>query len=439
MLTSITFLFIYLFFSAFREEEFQQRQKDKITSTLKFLAEIKEIDNELIEALDRMTIHELFDEKLLLFNSDRTLIYASIDDTPVMVSKEMLYELGENNKWIETKDGLYDVIGTYVEKNGKTYYGISKAYDTFGYTKLNFLRNVLLFTFFIINALVLLIGIRLAKKIAKPITDLANSLNTYRIGESSIPILPETTTYEINKLNTRFLELVKRSHDAFDFQKHSIQHISHQLKTPIAVLISELERIRNHHQDEWSQKELDKQILDAKALADIINVLLEISKIESGQPMKTSKVRVDEVIFDCIAELNSICPDFMFDVNYLPEAPDHNMLCVNANEMLMKQIFNNLLSNCIAYSEDQKASISICCKQDAKLQITITNTGKPLLKSEEKYVFNHFFRGENSQGKPGFGLGLVLTQKVIHLYHGQIVYSNPQGNENVFIISLPLS
>ncbi|PKP42468.1 MAG: sensor histidine kinase, partial [Bacteroidetes bacterium HGW-Bacteroidetes-12] len=132
IIIGIAFIFIYILFSANREEEFQMRQKDKISTTLKLLTQIKQTDDELIEALDRLTINDLFDEKLLIFNSGKELIYTSVDDTPVPISKEMLSELNAQNTWIETKDGLYDVIGTYIERNGNTYYGISKAYDTFG-------------------------------------------------------------------------------------------------------------------------------------------------------------------------------------------------------------------------------------------------------------------------------------------------------------------
>ncbi|MBL0310498.1 MAG: hypothetical protein IPP77_12750 [Bacteroidetes bacterium] len=137
-LVGVTFFIIYLFFSANREEQFQQRQKQKISTTLYFLSEIRKTDEELIEAIDHLTINDLFDEKLLLFNDKKELIYSSVDDTPVPVSKEMLSKLDSKNRWVETKDGLYDVIGTYIEQNGKTYFGISKAYDTFGYAKLFF-------------------------------------------------------------------------------------------------------------------------------------------------------------------------------------------------------------------------------------------------------------------------------------------------------------
>ncbi len=433
-ITGLALIVIYLSFAEFREEEFQMRQKEKIITTLTLLAEIKQNDDELLNELDKRTINNLFDEKLLLFNHRKELIYSSIDDTPIPVSKQLLGELNETNKWIETKDGLYDVVATYVENNNRAFYGISKAYDTFGYAKLGYLKRVLIISFSLIVAVVVLVSLFLAKRIAQPLSNLANLLSKYRLGEKLLSDNLHTTTYEINYLNEKFNELVERTNEAFAFQKHSIHHISHQLKTPIAVLVSELEVLRNNAGNDKLKYELESQISKTKSLADVINVLLEISKFETGQQIQKQAVRIDEIIFDCVEELNTIYPDFNFEVNYFPDETDAGKLTLNVNEMLIKQAFQNLLNNCVAYSSNAKAEIKFDCSEKNTLKIFISNSGKPLSKEEEKYLFNHFFRGENSRGKIGFGLGLVLSQKIIALHSGIIVYSNPSDDLNVFEI-----
>ena len=147
-LTGVALLFIYTLFAEYREEEFQQLQKEKIKSALFFLSEIKKADNELTEAIDRLTINDLYNEKLLIFNHKKELIYSSIDDTPIQYSKSILNELSEKNEWFESKDELFDVVGLYFQNNGNAYYGISKAYDKFGYSKLNYLKYILFATYF---------------------------------------------------------------------------------------------------------------------------------------------------------------------------------------------------------------------------------------------------------------------------------------------------
>lgn len=431
-LVGVMFFIVYWIFSEYREEDFQQRQKDKILSTLHFIAEVEKDEQELIEAVDRLTINSMLNEKLLIFDGTKKLIYSSLDDVAISYSNALLQNLNEKTVWIERKDGLYDVVAIYFNFNDKSYYGISKAYDQFGYTKLSFLRKLLISTFFIFSALVLLLSIYISNRISKPISQLATLLGNYRIGERPVKNSIKTNTLEIEYLNTKFNELVNRTNDAYAFQKHSIQHISHQLKTPIAVLISEMEQIKQETDYGKIQRGIDRQIAKTKSLADVINILLEISKIESGQTVEKHMVRLDEIIFDCIGELNTLYSDFCFEVNYLPDEPFPEALSLKANEMLISQVFQNLLNNCIAYSTDQKAEILIDCTQNNKLKITISNAGKTISEQEEKFLFTHFFRGETSRGKIGFGLGLVLAKNIIELHNGNIAYTRHSENKNVF-------
>lgn len=75
----------------------------------------------------------MFNEKLLLFNEKKKLIYLNIVDILVLVLKDFLVKLNFKIKWIEIREDLYDVVGIFILRKGKIYYGISKVYDDFGY------------------------------------------------------------------------------------------------------------------------------------------------------------------------------------------------------------------------------------------------------------------------------------------------------------------
>ncbi len=432
LLVAIIFLVIFWAFSEYREEDFQQRQKEKIITTLRFISEVEKNEKELTEAIDRLSINSILNEKLLIFDSTKNLIYSSLDDVPVNYSNKLLVKLNEQNVWIEQKDGLYDVVAIRFTSNDKSYYGISKAYDEFGYSKLFTLKAILISVFFVFTILVILISVYIANRIAKPISNLARILEKYRIGEKPPTKNITTRTFEIDYLNKQFSELVNRANNAYIFQKNSIHHISHQLKTPIAVLISELERIKQKTESNELKSDIDKQISKTKSLAEIINTLLEISKIEAGQLLEKTAIRTDEIIFDCISELNTVSPGFIFEVNYIPASPDNETLVIKGNEMLIRQAFLNLLNNCISYSNTRQSEIKIDVSQAGKLKISFINCGKPVSSEEKSYLFTHFFRGENSRHKMGFGLGLVLTKNIIELHNGSITYTNPTENSNLF-------
>lgn len=438
-LMAISFTIIYILFSEYREEEFQQQQNEKIHTTIKLIEKFKQESATISYLLDQQDINDFYDEKLLVYDSRKNLIFASLDSLDIVKAESILNKLSPSQKWIETKEENYDLIGIYAETENQDYYAVSKAYDAFGYAKMIFLRNVLVGIYLFITIVVFLISRFLSYKISRPITALAENLNRYDLSKENIDELKiEISSDELKQLTQRFNELLRRTHEAFLFQKHTIHHISHQLKTPISVLVSELERINNFATIEEVKPEIESQIIKAKSLGGIINVLLEISKIESGQQTQKQALRIDELFYDVIEELNTVYPNFRFEVSYVPDDISEDRLIVNLNPILIRQAIQNLLSNCISYGDSQRAEIKIDCSESNRLIIQIINSGKPISAEEEDFLFNHFFRGKNSQGIMGFGLGLVLTKKIMEINSASITYSNPVDNLNVFELSFSI-
>lgn len=427
-LTIVSSVLVYLLFSEYREEEFQQRQSSKIKLTIDFLGEYQKDSEELTHIMDKLSIHDFFDEKMLVFDNNKDLIYKSVDDLSIAQYKEILHNLSPATRWIETKEGNYDLIGVYIESGNSHYYALSKAYDAFGYSKLDYLRNILIIITLLISAAVIAITYYLSDRIAKPLTKFAEKLTHYDINEETPSGLTiKSTTFELKYLTEKFNQLIKRTNAAFSFQKNTIHYISHELKTPLAVMVSELEKAKKN---ENKEEIIDEQIVRAKSLGEMVDVLLEISKTESGQHLKTSQVRVDELIFSLIEEWAYIYPNFLFNVHFKPDVFDESKLTVKANKVLIKQAFSNLLENSIKYAADGTADIEFDCT--ANLSVQVSNKGKTLTTDEKKLLFQSFFRGQNNKNAAGFGLGLVLTSKIVHLHKATINYNNPANELNVF-------
>lgn len=431
---ALAFVFIYVMFYEYREEEFQQQQFKKIKTTVRQIEQFKDQSAELSHLLDQQDIHDFYDEKLHIFDADKNEIFASLDDLIIEDINTILAQLSPNKTWIETKENDYDLIGVYIERQDNVYYGISKAYDEYGHTKLDFLRNVLIATFLLISLVIVLVSIYIARMISRPITELESTIINYDLNEEFYePISLKTSTSELNNLTDRFNDLLQHTQEAFKFQKHTTNHISHQLKTPIAVLVTELERIEAKVEESEVQEEVKQLKIQAKSLGNIINVLLEISKIEVGQTIDKQLKRVDELIFDCISELNIIYPNFNFEVNYYPDDMEEEDLQINFNATLLKQAFINLLTNSVTYSTKDNAEVVFYAKSKDHLQLRFINTGKSINEEEEKFLFRHFFRGENSSGKEGYGLGLILTKRILNIHEAEITYHRDKG-QNIFEI-----
>jgi signal transduction histidine kinase len=437
-LIGMVYFLIYTLFYNYRETAFQQKQTLKIETTLELLTDIKNIDKALIESMDQLTINGLYDEKLLIFDKEKNLIYSSIDDTPIPLSDKYLSELSTVNRRIEQKDSLYDIVGIYLEHEGKGFYGISKAYDLSGYSTLKYIKNVLVISFIAITLTLIILLYYLSGKITHSIQNVTRQIKNYHFETNASPISTLNTKDEIALLVERFNELMMKMNKAYLFQKHAVHHISHELKTPIAVLVSNFEKIEKESNIDVIKEYISIQKEGTKSLSGIINSLLEIAKVESGKEIQQSKVRVDELLYDISDELSAIYPNFRYSIEYDSIIEDEKMLTISANPRLIKAALSNLMLNCSQYSFDGSAKI-ILSVDDKILKIEYINNGIPINTEEQQYLFQHFFRGENSKGKKGFGLGLVLVHKILALHNGQINYTVEGTNTNKFTILLPLS
>lgn len=437
-LSATSLVIVFLLFAAHREEEFQQQQFSKIKHTIGLIEEFGKMSAEISQLLDQQHINDFYDEKLLIYDHNKNLIFSSIDSLDIEKATSILHSLSVSHQWIETKEEDYDLIGVYIENNTKAYYGISKAYDFFGYSKKNFLQKVLITIFILTAVTVLLLSFYLSHIITKPLSELTKRIGDYNLDDDSFqPVAIHSNTRELQELSSKFNVLLKRTKEAFSFQKNSIQHISHELKTPIAVLVSELERIGQLDDTEEIKTKLQGPIQKAKSLGNIINVLLQISKVQAGQDIPKSPVRMDDILFDCVAEAKSLYPQFNFEVNFRDQNLEECTLTVMGNESLLKQALLNLVMNAVHYAEDNKAKITFSSK-DGRLQISIVNAGKTLAEEEQTILFSQHFRGKNALHQQGFGMGLFLSQSIL-AFHGARISYHAKEEENVFTVGFPSS
>ncbi len=162
--------------------------------------------------------------------------------------------------------------------------------------------------FIVVLVLVVVISYLLSKQITEPITRLTDEVNNRNIDNLSRIDVP-TTRDEIALLATGFNGMLARVEQAYVYQKNFIQHMSHELKTPIAVLISNIERtLTEQDADAW-RNSFEFQRNGLMQMASVITTLLDISRYETNpDQVNRQQVRVDELIFECFESLPAGIP-----------------------------------------------------------------------------------------------------------------------------------
>ncbi len=433
----VSYVFIYFSYKWYKEDEFFLRLEQKALTTYKLLTEVKEIDYDLLKVIDKNTINEMYNEKVLIFDENYKLIYSSIDDHPVTYSIDLLKKI-EHEQKIAYRINNQEVVGISVQFKNKKAIIMASAYDTYGSKKLYNLLIILIGSYFAALVLTAILAYFFVKQTFTPIEVLNKQItriNQNRLNER----VPESESAdELNQLAKNFNQMLNRIELAFKVQRSFIQHASHELRTPLANLITSCELALNKNLTAEEYKTVIKSLNEEHLnLVEVTNALLLLSQHE-GKINQTDAVvlRADEALFETIDEVQQGFPSHIIKFN-IKDDVTQEQLYINFNPPLLKTVFNNLIRNACKYSENKVVNIKVETK-DNHLNIHIENDGEKLTAEEIPFLMEPFFRGNNAISKKGFGLGLSITKRIAEMYKTQIIYTSTTDT-NVFTISIPLN
>ncbi len=429
---ALALVLIYVSLANFRKDEFNKRLKDKALTTFKLLVEVVQIDNDLLQVIDKNTLNSLYDEKVLVFKNN-ILVYSSLDDMKIQYGPELLAKTKEKGEFYTTQ-GQNEIAALYVEQNSDQYIILASASDGVGKRVMNFMKWVMIAVY--CSGLVVgwLSTYFFVKKIIHPLEILKIKLKNINY-DSLDADLPETGQgEEVDSLSSNFNQMLARLEQSFSFQKDFIHYASHELRTPLAAMVSLTENSINvTRTPEEYQEILKKLFQQEKNLTDVTNSLLLLSDNKvTSKGHEFPSVRLDELVFKSVEITKNIFPKAKIEVNLEGDFSNENFLVIHAIEPLMLMAFNNLLKNAIQYSFENEVRIIIRMSEKEK-EIQFFNSGNSLDEQEKEKVFIPFYRGSNAAMTKGYGLGLPFVKQIVQLHGAAISYSY-EKNTNVFRI-----
>lgn len=215
-----------------------------------------------------------------------------------------------------------------------------------------------------------------------------------------------------------------------------IRVVAHELKSPINAIEGYLQVMNAGTVKDPAMIDqiIDRCLLRIGGMRKMINDLLDLTRIESGQ--KPRDVREVDVVAIARTAMESIYPDAQSrDIAVNIEAPDALPMQADANEIEI--IFNNLLTNAVKYNRDGGRVDIVVRGNDGEVSITVSDTGIGMSEEEVARLFNDFVRikNERTQGILGSGLGLSILKKLSLLYDGEVrVKSKPDEGTTFRVI-----
>mgnify|MGYP003681879052 FL=1 len=243
---------------------------------------------------------------------------------------------------------------------------------------------------------------------------------------------------EIGDLSRSFSNIVSRLGGYTDYLENMSSRLSHELRTPVAVVRSSLENLQSLQQSELSQKYLERASEGVERLGKIITTMSEATRLEQSiQSNEPESFDLQKVISGCMQGYQLTYPNQLFTLNICQST----LLMQGAPEFIA-QLLDKLINNALEFSEANTA-IEVSLKQnESKATLTVSNTGTLLPEGLTEHIFDSMVsvRSQQMQQQPHLGLGLYIVRLVCDYHKGTVTaHNNEQGNGVVFTVSLPLS
>ncbi len=224
----------------------------------------------------------------------------------------------------------------------------------------------------------------------------------------------------------------------YDLSDDMINMVAHELKTPVGAAKSFIDLMSKFGELNDQQKHYMNRAFSAlDRMEELINDLLNFSRLESGIPLEIEDVDLADLIHDHVDLLHEMAKQR--DIHFV--IPDTiRELIIEGDLSLLSQVISNLLSNAVKYNRDG-GTVTVRSNIDTtKLYIEVIDTGIGIPPKEKSRVFERFYRAKHDHHEKisGTGLGLAITERIIQLHGGHIRVESTLGAGTTFSFTLPI-
>jgi len=295
---------------------------------------------------------------------------------------------------------------------------------------------------------ILLIGLLsylVSRSVIKPIFVLKGATEKIKEGNLDFQI-PITSQDEIGQLNQGFEEMRKRLKESIEMQtqyeenrKELISNISHDLKTPITSIIGYVEGIKDGvaNTPEKMDKYLTTIHTKAKHMDTLIDELFLFSKLDLNRvPFQFETVELNTFMQELIEEMQMDLSKEGIEVNLQLHA---STLYVTADCEKINRVISNLIHNSVKYMDKEEKKITVTVSSDNnKIIVKVMDNGSGIEADTLPYIFERFYRAEQSRNSStgGSGLGLAIAKQIVEEHGGEIWAESELGKGTSIFFSL---
>lgn len=222
---------------------------------------------------------------------------------------------------------------------------------------------------------------------------------------------------------------------AWQQQRQFVSDASHELKTPLTVIMSNAELLQNPDCEEESRGQFAGNILSMSyRMRSLVEGLLELARADNGQIKKNfAAVDYSKLVSDSLLPFEPV----MYERGLILESKIEPGITMTGSEQYLRQLGDILLDNAAKYSAPGIVAVELRRGAKGQCLLTVSNPGEPIPREDLKRIFQRFYRSDKARtGTGSFGLGLSIAESIVTEHKGRIwAESNSTGNR--FCVQLP--
>ena len=280
----------------------------------------------------------------------------------------------------------------------------------------------------------------LTKKTLTPLQKLTNEVSQIQAQNLSTQLAVPNSKDEIAQLTSSFNEMLARLDNAFSTQKQFSANAAHELRTPLAVLQTNLEVFEKKQEPEIIEyRRLFTMIKEQTArLSQLVGTLLDMTNLKSVP--RTDQVTLEELVDEVFCDLDPVAEKAGISIHFNDSASQDSHTDVTGSYVLLYRAVYNLVENAIKYNRPH-GSVSVSVKQEkGQAMVLVTDTGIGISPENQKKIFDPFFRVDKSRSRAmgGAGLGLALVDSIAKEHGGTVNVLESSETGSTIALMLPV-
>ena len=268
----------------------------------------------------------------------------------------------------------------------------------------------------------------------RPVQQIKDALNQITAGDFDVRLDPAGSQTNFREIMEHINQMTHDLSGVETLRTDFIANVSHELKTPLAVMQNYGTLLQTPDLTEANRIEYAKVITESsRKLADLMANILKLNRLENQQIYpQTEEFDLGEQLCECLLQYESIWEQAGIDI----ETDIGENITIRADEELLSLVWNNLLSNAFKFTgQGGTVGVSLTAEGDWAV-VKVSDTGCGMTPEVGAHIFEKFYQGDTSHATQGNGLGLALVKRIMDITGGEISVSSALGVGSTFTVKL---